>query len=64
MNKVIDVQNSSESEFLGLKRTIYLNYPKYTNEDYDLNISVNVNLQRKGEIRNSSKGAKNEYKNK
>ena len=64
INKVIEVQNNSKSEFLGFKRTIYLDYPKYNDDDYDLNVNVDVNLERKGEIRNSSKGAKNEYKNK
>lgn len=58
INKAIDVQENSKSEFLGFKRTIYLDYPQYNNEDFDIKINVNVNLSRKGELRNSSKGAK------
>lgn len=64
INKVTNTQKNVKSEFLGFKRTIYLNYPKYKNEDYDINVNVSVNLSRKGELRNSSKGDKNEYKNK
>ena len=64
MNKSIKIQNNSKSEFLGFKRMIYLKVGKYNNEDYDVKIKVNVNIPRKGDIRNSSKGEKYEYKNK
>ena len=64
MNKAINIQNNSKSEFLGFKRMIYLKNGKYNNEDYDIKINVNVNIPRKGDIRNSSKGEKYEYKNK
>ena len=64
MNKAIKVQNNSKSEFLGFKRMIYLKNGKYNNEDYKVKIKVNVNIPRKGDIRNSSKGEKYEYKNK
>lgn len=62
MNKTLLSQKNSSSNFLGLKRMIYLDYPKYNNENYDVNIKVNVNISRKGDIRNSSKGEKHEYK--
>lgn len=58
INKVIDTGKNTKSEFLGFKRTIYLDYPEYKNEKYDINVNVNVNLSRKGELRNSSKGDK------
>ena len=64
MKKAIKIQNSSNSEFLGFKRMIYLSNLKYNNEDYNVKIKVNVNIPRKGDIRNSSKGEKYEYKNK
>ena len=64
INKTIKVQNNSKSEFLGFKRMIYLNNKKYNNEDYDVKIKVKVNIPRKGDIRNSSKGEKYEYENK
>lgn len=51
----------TNSKFLGLERIIYLDYPDYNNEEYETNIKVNVNITRKGEIRNSSKGEKNEH---
>lgn len=58
INEAINVQKDTKSRFLGFERTIYLDYPKYDNEKYDIKVNVNVNLSRKGEIRNSSKGAK------
>lgn len=64
MNKAINVQNSSKSEFLGFKRMIYLDNKEYNNENYYVKINVNVNIPRKGDIRNSSKGEKYEYENK
>ena len=59
INKSLSVK--TDSEFLGLKRYIYLDYPNYNNEDFDIKINANVNISRKGDIRNSSKGDKNEY---
>lgn len=64
MMKAIDVQKKSKSEFLGIKRMIYLNDSNYNNEEYNVKIKVNVNIPRKGDIRNSSKGEKYEYENK
>ena len=61
VNKALEVRNNSKSEFLGLKRKIYLDYPKYNNEDYDVKVNIDINLARKGEIRNSSKGEKYEH---
>lgn len=58
INKAIDEQKDTKSRFLGFERTIYLDYPKYKNEEYDIKLNVEVDLNRKGEIRNSSKGAK------
>lgn len=60
IDKVLKVQDSSKSEFLGLKRLIYLEYPDYNNEEYKLDISTNVNISRKGELDNSIKGEKYE----
>ena len=60
IDKVLKVQDSSKSEFLGLKRLIYLEYPDYNNEEYKLYINTNVNISRKGELDNSIKGEKNE----
>ena len=62
INKTLNLK--TKSEFLGLKRMIYLDNPKYNNEDYIVKIKVNVNIPRKGDIRNSSKGEEYEYKNK
>ena len=56
VNKAIDKSENVESKFLGFERMIYLEYPKYNNEKYDIKINVELNLNRKGEIRNSSKG--------
>lgn len=58
INDALEKQKDSKSKFLGLERQIYLEYPKYNNEDYEVEIDVNVDLKRKGEIRNSSKGEK------
>jgi len=63
INKVLNTQINSKSEFLGLKRIIYLDYPKYNNEQYNIKINVNTNISRKGDLRNSAKGEKYEYKN-
>lgn len=54
----IKKQNKEKSQFLGLKRIIYLDYPKYKNEKYNIKIKVNVDLPRKGQIRNAIKGEK------
>lgn len=62
INKALKRQESSKSEFLGLKRYIYLKYPKYNNEEYKVRIKVNTNITRIGEINKSSKGEKNEDK--
>lgn len=64
INSVLKKQENTKSKFLGLKRIIYLDYPDYKKNDFDIKTNVHVNLSRKGEIRNSSKGAKYEYKNK
>lgn len=64
INSVLKKQENTKSKFLGLKRIIYLDYPDYKKDDFDIKTNVHVNLSRKGEIRNSSKGAKYEYKNK
>ena len=62
INKAIKKQEKSNSEFLGLKRYIYLKYPKYKNEEYKVKIKVNTKITRTGEINKSSKGEKNENK--
>lgn len=59
MDLAIEAGNDTKSKFLGFERQIYLDYPKYDGEDYDIKISIDVNLSRKGEVRKSSKGAKN-----
>lgn len=58
IDDVIKTQNNTNGKFLGLERIIYLDYPNYNNEDFDININIKLDLTRKGEIRNSSKGAK------
>ena len=60
VNSALDVNNNSSSEFLGLKRMIYLEDKNYNNEDYDIKVNVKVNLKRKGEISNNIKGDKYE----
>ena len=60
ITKVLNIK--SNSEFLGLRRFIFLEYPKYNNEEYEVSTKVNVNISSMGDIRNSIKGEKNEYK--
>ena len=62
IDEVLNLNNKYKSEFLGFKRMIYLDYPNYNNEAFDIKIKANVNISRNGDIRNSSKGEKNEYK--
>ena len=59
IKKSLNKQKKTKGKFLGLERIIYLDYPKYKNEDYSVKYNVNVNLVRKGEIRNSVKGENN-----
>ena len=59
IKKSLNKQKKTKGKFLGLERLIYLDYPKYKNEDYSVKYNVNVNLVRKGEIRNSIKGENN-----
>ena len=59
IKKSLNKQKETKGKFLGLERIIYLDYPKYKNEDYSVKYNVNVNLVRKGEIRNSIKGENN-----
>lgn len=58
IKSALDKQKETKGKFIGIERLIYLDYPNYDNEKYDVKYSVNVNLVRKGEIRNSVKGAK------
>lgn len=58
IKKAINKQKNTNGKFLGIERLIYLDYPKYKNEEYDIKYNVNVNIIRKGEIRNSIKGEK------
>ena len=55
----LNKQKETKGKFLGLERIIYLDYPKYKNEDYSVKYNAKVNLVRKGEIRNSVKGENN-----
>lgn len=59
IKKSLNKQKETKGKFLGLERIIYLDYPKYKNEDYSVKYNVSVNLVRKGEIRNSVKGENN-----
>ena len=59
IKKSLDKQKETKGKFLGLERLIYLDYPKYKNEDYSVKYNAKVNLVRKGEIRNSVKGENN-----
>lgn len=56
IKKSLNKQKETKGKFLGLERIIYLDYPKYKNEDYSVKYNAKVNLVRKGEIRNSVKG--------
>lgn len=58
IKKAINKQKNTKGKFLGIERLIYLDYPKYKNEDYNIKYNVNVNIVRKGEISNSIKGEK------
>lgn len=58
IKKAINKQKNTKGKFLGIERLIYLDYPKYKNEDYNIKYNVNVNIVRKGEIKNSIKGEK------
>lgn len=59
IKKSLNKQKETKGKFLGLERLIYLDYPKYKNEDYSVKYNAKVNLVRKGEIRNSVKGENN-----
>lgn len=59
INKSLNKQKETKGKFLGLERIIYLDYPKYKNEDYSVKYNAKINLVRKGEIRNSVKGENN-----
>lgn len=59
IKKSLNKQKKTKGKFLGLERLIYLDYPKYKNEDYSVKYNAKVNLVRKGEIRNSVKGENN-----
>lgn len=59
IKKSLNKQKETNGKFLGLERIIYLDYPKYKNEDYSVKYNAKVNLVRKGEIRNSVKGENN-----
>ena len=59
IKKSLNKQKETKGKFLGLERIIYLDYPKYKNEDYSVKYNAKVNLVRKGEIRNSLKGENN-----
>lgn len=58
INSALDKQKEAKGKFLGLERLIYLDYPDYKNEEYNVKLKVDLELNRKGETRNSSKGAK------
>lgn len=58
IKKSLNKQKETKGKFLGLERLIYLDYPKYDDEEYNIKYKVKVNLERKGEIRNSIKGEK------
>ena len=59
IKKSLNKQKETKGKFLGLERIIYLDYPKYKNEDYSVKYNAKVNLVRKGEMRNSVKGENN-----
>lgn len=59
IKKSLNKQKETKGKFLGLERIIYLDYPKYKNEDYSVKYNAKINLVRKGEIRNSVKGENN-----
>ncbi len=64
INNALFKQEIVDSEFLGLKRMIYLINNNYNNENYKVIIKTKVNINRKGEIKTSLKDKNNESKNK
>ena len=58
INKVLEVSNNTKSKFLGLERDIYLKYPKESNKNYTVKVNIDFKIIKKGELRNSIKGAK------
>ena len=60
IKKVINKQKKSKSNFLGIKRKVYLRYSKYNNEDIDIQYNIKVNINKKGHLNNSIKDGKYE----
>ncbi|MBO6195833.1 MAG: Ger(x)C family spore germination protein [Bacilli bacterium] len=60
IKKVINKQSKSNSNFLGIKRKVYLRYSKYNNEDIDIKYNIKVNINKKGHLNNSIKDGKYE----
>lgn len=58
INNALFKQEIVDSEFLGLKRMIYLINNNYNNENYKVIIKTKVNINRKGEIKTSLKDKK------
>lgn len=52
--------NNIDSDFLELKRKVYLDNKSYNNEQINVNYKINVNINKKGQLNNSIKGEKNE----
>lgn len=55
IKKVLIKDKNVKSNFLGLKRKIYLKYSDYKNEEIDINYNINVSIRNKGSLNNSIK---------
>ena len=58
LKKVLD--KDTDSNYLGIKRKIYLDNSKYSNEDITVKYEIKVDISKKGQLNNSIKGEKNE----
>lgn len=60
IEKVLKKDKENKSNFLGIKRKVYLYDSKYNDEDINVKYDIKVNINKKGQLNNSIKGEKNE----
>lgn len=58
INKVMKYKD--KSDFLGLKRKVYLDNSNYNDEKIIIKTNINIDINKKGQLNNSLKGEKNE----